>query len=408
MSSELKRRIAVTVGALLVYRLGLFIPVPGIDLSVWAVLFRSQTGGLLGQFDLLSGGGIHRLAIFSLTVVPYISAAIMLQIAAMMSRRLRALSAQGERGRQLVRQFTCWLTAALAASQAYGIAIGLQDVPGLVAEPGWLFVLSTVLTLTAGVMVVMWLSEQITRQGIGNGLALMLLAGIVTEVPSMIAGALQLGDRGLISSKTMIGLLAMLVAVTAFAVLMERARRRLPIEFSKHQVGALVLEARSSHLPFKLNAAGIIPVVLASWILSVVLIFANLSGGPTKDWWTDLVGLGTGRPLPLLFYAVLIAFCAFFYTAFVLDPEDTAKNLKNHGGCIPGIAPGEATAEHVDRVLSRMTIMGMAYLVLVCVLPEFVIAKTGVPFYFSATSLLIVICATLDLEEQVRAHMRSA
>src|SRR5438477_480981 len=212
------------------------------------------------------------------TVVSYISAAIMLQIAAMMSRRLRALSAQGERGRQLVRQFTCWLTAALAASQAYGIAIGLQDVPGLVAEPGWLFVLSTVLTLTAGVMVAVWLSEQITRRGIGNGLALMLLAGIVTEVPSMIAGALQLGDRGLISPKTMVGLLAMLVAVTGFAVLMERARRRLPIEFSKHQVGALDLEARSSYLPFKLNAAGIVPVVLASWMLIVILIVANFIG----------------------------------------------------------------------------------------------------------------------------------
>lgn len=405
MTSELKRRIAFTLGALLVYRLGLFIPLPGIDLSVWTQIFRAQSGGVLG--NLFWGGGLHRLAIFALNIMPYISAAVILQLATIISRKFAALKKQGERGRQIIDRRTRYLTVLLAALQASAVAVALEGVAGLVAYPAWLFVMSTVITLTGGTMSLVWLSEQISLRGIGNGVALILVAGIVTELPGTIAGTLELGRQGLLSGSLLVALLMMVVAVTGFIALMQRAQRRFLIQYPERRVGPHMIEGRSSYLTLRLNTAGVIPVVLASWLLLVPIAFAIFSAGQGPGWLTTIATrLEHGRPLYLILYAILIVLCTFFYTAFVFDPEETAESLKGRGGFIQGIEPGEATAEHIDYVVSRTAVIGSAYLALVCLIPEVLISSAAVPFYFGGTSLLIVVSTILDLEAQIQGYLR--
>ena len=413
MTWELMRRIAVTLGVLLVYRLGSHIPLPGIDMSVWTQIFRTQAGGVLGSLNVVLGGGLQRMAIFSLNIVPLVTAAILVQLASIVSRRLRALQRAGERGRRVIDQLTRCLTMLLAAFQAYGVATGLQGVTGVVADPGWLFVISTVLTLAGGTLLLAWLCEQITVRGIGNGIALVLLVGIVTQLPSAVAGTLELGRMGRLSTNLIVGLAVIAVALTALMVLMEGARRRLMIAYAARRVGERELESAFTHLPLKLNSAGVVPVVIASWLLllllAVPITVVNLGGWPAPEWLATLVAeLRHGRPLYLILYTAFIVLGTFFYTAFVLDPDETAANLQKHGGAIAGIAPGEASAEHVDFVLSRITVIGALYLAVVCLIPELLIAAAGVPFYFGGTSLLIVVCTILDVDAHARGYMRLA
>jgi preprotein translocase subunit SecY len=401
---ELTRRVAVTLGALLVYRLGVHVPLPGIDPSVWTAIFRARAGSAAGPFALLAGGGA-RFGILALDIMPYISAAIILQVAAIVSRRVRALKNQGERGRRIINRRTLYLTALLAALQAYGIAGALAGVPNVVANPGWPFVISTVATLTGGTLFLAWLCEQITLRGIGNGIALILLTGIVAELPRATAGTLELGRQGALSNNLLIALTAMIVAATGFIVLMERARRRLAIHYPGRQVGDRTIAGRSSYLPVKLNAAGVVPVVLASWLMVVLTAVATMAAGQGPGWPTSIAAqLQHGRPLSMILNAVFIVLCVYFYTAFVLDPDETAENLKKHGGSIAAIEPGAATAEHVDYVVSRTTAIGAAYLALVCLIPDMLIYFAAVPFYFGGPSLLIVVCAILDLDLQVRGE----
>lgn len=356
---ELTRRVAVTLGALLVYRLGVHIPLPGIDPSVWAAIFHAGAGKAAGPFALFAGGGGHRFGICALGIVPYISAAVIMQLATIVSRRVRALKNRGERGRRIINRRTLYLTALLAALQAYGIAGALAGMPNVVANPGWPFVISTVATLTGGTLFLAWLCEQITVRGIGNGIALILLTGIVAELPRATAGALELGRQGVLSNNFLIALTAIIVAATGFVVLMERARRRLTIQYPGRQVGGRTIAGRSSYLPVKLNAAGVIPVVLASWLMVVLTGVATMAAGQEPGWPATIAAqLQHGRPLSMILNAVFIVLCAYFYTAFVLDPDETADSLKRHGGSIAAIEPGAATAEHVDHVVSRTTANG--------------------------------------------------
>jgi preprotein translocase subunit SecY len=385
MRPELGRRIIFTLGALLIFRLGTYIPLPGISPEVWQQIFRSQAGGMLGMFDTISGGGIHRLAIFALGIMPYLSAAILLQVLTIVLPWFRALRKQGERGRRTVDSWTVSLTLLFSALQAYGVAIGLEGASNVVAEPGWLFRISTVLTLTGGVMVLTWLAGQITARGIGNGVTLILFAGVAAGLPSTVASTLELGRQGVLSEGMILVLLAFAVALTALVVVAERARRKV-------LVGNSQSGQPQWHLQFKLNSAGIMPTVLAGWILSLPMAIAS-------NWWSGQLG----RPLFLIVYAILIIGCTFFYTAFLVDPDEVAEMLRRHGGAIPGVAPGDSTAEHIDYVMTRITMIGAAYLALVYLAPAVLAASVPAPFYFGGASLLIVVCAILDLEDHVRA-----
>ena len=405
-AEELKKRIWFTLGALLVYRLGTYIPLPGIDPSAWEQVFRTQAGGILGMFNAFAGGGIQRMAIFALNIMPYISASIIIQLMTAVSPRLDQLKKEGEQGRKTMNQYTRYLTVVLATFQAYGIAIGLEGSGNVVSESGWFFRLSTVITLTGGTMFLMWLGEQITARGIGNGISLIIMAGIVAELPSAIVGTLELGRQGALSTALIIGLLVMVVAVIAFIVFMERAQRRLLIQYPKRQVGNRMFEGQSSHLPLKLNTAGVIPPIFASSLLLLPTTVANFNAGQGPEWLSMItIQLGQGQPLFLILYTVLIVFFAFFYTAIVFNPTETAENLKKHGGFIPGIRPGERTAEYIDYVLTRITVVGAAYLALVSLLPEFLISRAAVPFYFGGTSLLIVVSVTMDTVAQVQGYL---
>ena len=405
-AEELKKRIWFTLGALLVYRLGTYIPLPGIDPSAWEQVFRTQAGGILGMFNAFAGGGIQRMAIFALNIMPYISASIIIQLMTTVSPRLDQLKKEGEQGRKTMNQYTRYLTVVLATFQAYGIAIGLEGSGNVVSESGWFFRISTVVTLTGGTMFLMWLGEQITARGVGNGVSLIIMAGIVAELPSAIVGTLELGRQGALSTGLIIGLLIMAVAVIAFIVFMERAQRRLLIQYPRRQIGNRMFEGQSSHLPLKLNTAGVIPPIFASSLLLLPTTVANFNAGQGPDWLSTItIQLGQGQPLFLVLYTFLIVFFAFFYTAVVFNPTETAENLKKHGGFIPGIRPGERTAEHIDYVLTRITVVGAAYLALVSLLPEFLISRAAVPFYFGGTSLLIVVSVTMDTVAQIQGHL---
>jgi preprotein translocase subunit SecY len=405
-AEELKKRIWFTLGALLVYRLGTYIPLPGIDPSAWEQIFRTNSGGILGMFNMFAGGGIHRMAIFALNIMPYISASIIIQLMTTVSPTLEQLKKEGESGRKVINQYTRYLTVLLAAFQSYGIAIGLEGFGQAVAEPGLAFRISTVITLTGGTMFLMWLGEQVTSRGVGNGISLIILSGIVAELPSAIAGTLELGRQGALSTGLILVVMVMVVLVIAFIVFMERAQRRLLIQYPKRQVGNRMFEGQSSHLPLKLNTSGVIPPIFASSLLLLPTTVANFQGGQGGEILTWITSnFGHGRPLFLIFYVALIVFFAFFYTAIVFNPTETADNLKKHGGFIPGIRPGERTAEYIDYVLSRITVIGAAYLALVCVLPEILISYAAVPFYFGGTSLLIVVSVTMDTVAQIQGYL---
>jgi len=405
-AEELKKRIWFTLGALLVYRLGTYIPLPGIDPSAWDQIFRTQAGGILGMFNMFSGGGIHRMAIFALNIMPYISASIILQLMTTVSPTLEQLKKEGEQGRKTINQYTRYLTVVLAAFQAYGISIGLEGAGSVVSDPGWFFRISTVITLTGGTIFLMWLGEQVTSRGIGNGISLIILAGIVAELPSAIAGTLELGRQGALSTGIILAVLVMAVAVIGFIVFMERAQRRLLIQYPKRQVGNRMFEGQSSHLPLKLNTSGVIPPIFASSLLLLPTTVANFNAGQGPEWLAIVTTqLGHGRPLFLILYIALIVFFAFFYTAIVFNPTETADNLKKHGGFVPGIRPGERTAEYIDHVLSRITVVGAGYLAIVCLIPEMLIAYAAVPFYFGGTSLLIVVSVTMDTVAQIQGYL---
>jgi len=405
-AEELKKRIWFTLGALLVYRLGTYIPLPGIDPAAWEQIFRTNAGGILGVFNMFAGGGIHRMAIFALNIMPYISASIIIQLMTTVSPELERLKKEGEQGRKVMNQYTRYLTVFLAAVQSYGISVGLEGFGQTVAEPGLFFRISTVITLTGGTMFLMWLGEQVTSRGIGNGISLIILAGFVAELPSAIAGTLELGRQGALSTGLILVVTVMAVAVIAFIVFMERAQRRLLIQYPKRQVGNRMFEGQSSHLPLKLNTSGVIPPIFASSLLLLPTTVANFNAGQIPDWLAVITAqLGHGRPLFLALYVALIVFFAFFYTAIVFNPTETAENLKKHGGFIPGIRPGERTAEYIDYVLSRITVIGAAYLAIVCVLPEILISYAAVPFYFGGTSLLIVVSVTMDTVAQIQGYL---
>jgi preprotein translocase subunit SecY len=405
-AEELKKRIWFTLGALIVYRLGTYIPMPGINPDAFAQAFSQAQGGILGLFNMFSGGAVSRMAIFALNIMPYISASIILQLMTTVSPTLEQLKKEGEQGRKVINQYTRYLTAVLCVFQSYGIAIGLEGAGNVVADPGWFFRISTVITLTGGTMFLMWLGEQITARGIGNGISLIIMAGIVAELPAALAGTFELGRQGALSTGLILTVLVVAVAVIAFIVFMERAQRRLLIQYPKRQIGNQMFEGQTSHLPLKLNSSGVIPPIFASSLLLVPTTVASFSTGQGPEWLTTITTLlGHGQPLYMLLYIGMIVFFAFFYTAIVFNPADTADNLKKHGGFIPGIRPGERTAEYIDYVLTRITVVGAGYLALVCLLPELLISYAAVPFYFGGTSLLIVVSVTMDTVAQVQGHL---
>jgi preprotein translocase subunit SecY len=394
MNSELARRIAFTLGALLLFRIASYIPLPGIDAGVWDQFFyRSGAGSVLGMASTLSGGALARLSILSLSIVPYVSAAILMQVAILFVRRLRAVRDAGENGRRRIDHYTLVLTVLVAAIQSYGIAGGLQDVRNLVPEPGPMFTLTTVLTLTAGVLVVVWLCNQITARGIGNGIALILCIGFASGLPANIFGMLELERRGHLSMGFIAGLALFALALTAIVVRFEKARRLEPVAFAARAD----VPAASAFLSFKLNGAGVMPTVIVSWVITVVLMIAAYFGAPE-------VGrmLSPGQPVYIVCYAILIFFSVFVYTALVADPGEVAEKLQRYGGALPQIPPGEPTAEHLDRVLSRVTLIGAAYFVTVCLIPELLLLWAQVPFYFGGTALLVLVCTALDIEKQAR------
>jgi preprotein translocase subunit SecY len=405
-SEDLKSRIWFTLGALIVYRLGTYIPMPGIDAAELAKFAAQNTSGILGWVNGLAGGALGRMAIFALNIMPYISASIIIQLMTTVSPHLEALKKEGESGRKKINQYTRYGTVLLAAMQAYGIAVGLEGQGNLVTDPGLFFRLSTVITLTGGTVFLMWLGEQITARGIGNGISLIIFAGIVANLPSGIAGLLELARTGQMSMFLVFGIFIMALGVVAFIVLFERAQRRLLIQYPKRQVGMKVFQGDSSHLPLKLNTSGVIPPIFASSLLLLPLTVANFTAGQGPDWLIYTTSLlGHGKPLFLLLYVLLIIFFAFFYTSIMFNPKETADNLKKYGGFILGIRPGERTAEYIDYVLTRITVIGAAYLSVVCLLPELLVGYTGVPFYFGGTSLLIVVSVTLDTVAQVQGHL---
>lgn len=406
-AEDLKKRIWFTIGALLVYRLGTYIPLPGINPDAFAQAFSSQSKGVLGMFNMFAGGAVQRMAIFALGIMPYISASIIMQLMTSVIPSLEALKKEGEQGRKVINQYTRYGTVLLALVQAYGISVGLENGNGIVNDPGMFFRLSTVVTLVGGTMFLMWLGEQITARGIGNGISLIIFSGIVAGLPRAISGTLELGRTGALSTGLILAIIVLAIVVIALIVFFERAQRRLLIQYPKRQVGNRMFQGDTSHLPLKLNTSGVIPPIFASSLLLLPATVAGFSQTTNMPAWasTILASLGHGQPLYMLFYAAMIVFFAFFYTAIVFNPKDTADQLKKHSGFIPGYRPGERTADYIDYVLTRITVVGAIYLVLVCLLPEFLISATGVPFYLGGTSLLIVVSVTLDTVAQIQGHL---
>ncbi|GAA6210671.1 preprotein translocase subunit SecY [Hyphomicrobiales bacterium 4NK60-0047b] len=409
-AEELKKRIWFTLGALLVYRLGTYIPIPGIDLDQLRNVFQGNGNGgstILDQLNLFAGGAISRMAIFALNIMPYISASIIIQLLTTVSPHLEQLKKEGEQGRKQINQYTRYGTVILATIQAYGIAVGLEgSTNNVVLDPGLFFRASTVITLVGGTVFLMWLGEQITARGIGNGISLIIFAGIVAELPGALASAFELSRRGTLSVPVLILLLVGIVAIIAVIVFMERAQRRLLVQYPKRQMGNRMAQGDNSHLPLKLNTAGVIPPIFASSLLLLPATFAAFGTSGSSEWFSTITAmLGRGQPLYLAIYVALIIFFAFFYTAIVFNPEETADNLKKYGGFVPGIRPGSKTAEYIDYVLTRITVVGAIYLALVCVLPEYLQSYTAVSFALGGTSLLIVVSVTMDTVSQVQSHL---
>ena len=405
-ATELKNRIWFTIGALLIYRFGTFIPLPGIDAGAMQNIFEQNAGGLLGMFDLFAGGSLQRMAIFALGIMPYISASIIIQLMTSVSPTLAQLKKEGEAGRKKINQYTRYGTVLLTVVQGYGLAVGLEGF-GAVIDPGVFFRVTAVITLVGGTIFLMWLGEQITARGVGNGISLIIFAGIVAELPGALGQLFVLSwNEGQFSGAFLVGLIVLVIAVILLIIFVERAQRRLIVQYPKRQVGNQMFQGDSSHLPLKLNTAGVIPPIFASSLLLMPLTVAQFSAEGGPEWLTTVTALlGPGQPLYLAFYIAGIAFFCFFYTAIVFNPQDTADNLKKNGGFLPGIRPGERTAEYIDHVLTRITVVGAIYLSLVCAIPELLRAEFAVPFYFGGTSLLIVVNVTMDTVTQVHSHL---
>ena len=409
-ATELKKRIWFTLGALVIYRLGSYIPVPGVDPMILDQIFQQHSGGVLGVFDMFAGGALGRMTIFALSIMPYISAAIIMQLMTAVSPSLSQLKKEGESGRKKINQYTRYFTVVLAAFQSYGMAVGLEAMQGpsgsAVIDPGMLFRITTMITLTGGTMFLLWLGEQITARGVGNGVSLIIFAGIVANLPMALVSTLELGRTGALSTLFILFLLVMAVGVIAFIVFMERAQRRLIVQYPKRQVGNRMFQGESSHLPLKLNPSGVIPPIFASSLLLMPLTVAGFSASDGPDWliWVTS-NLSHGQPIYMVLYVGLIIFFAFFYTAIVFNPADTAENLKKHGGFIPGIRPGKNTADYIDYVTTTLVAVGALYLAVVCIIPEVLISQYAVPFYFGGTSLLIVVNVTMDTVSQIQAHL---
>ncbi|PKO24577.1 MAG: preprotein translocase subunit SecY [Betaproteobacteria bacterium HGW-Betaproteobacteria-8] len=407
--SELKSRILFVIGALIVFRLGTFVPVPGIDPDVLAKLFESQSDGILGMFNMFSGGALSRFSLFALGIMPYISASIIMQLLTVVSPKLEQLKKEGENGRRQITKYTRYGTLVLATFQALGISIALEGQAGLVIDPGMMFRFTAVVTLVSGTMFLMWLGEQITERGIGNGISIIIFAGIVAGLPRAIGGTLELARTGTFHPIFVLFLIVAVVLVTAFVVFVERGQRKITVNYAKRQVGRKVFGGQTSHLPLKLNMAGVIPPIFASSIILFPATMAGWFGSNESMTWLKDIGstISPGQPLYILLFATAIIFFCFFYTALVFNPKETADNLKKSGAFVPGIRPGDQTARYIDRIMGRLTLVGALYITAVCLLPEFLILNYNVPFYFGGTSLLIIVVVTMDFMAQVQSHLMS-
>jgi len=407
-AKDLQSRVLFAIGLLIVYRIGTYIPVPGVDAARLAQFFEQQSAGLGGMLNMFTGGAVGRMAIFSLGIMPYISASIIVQLLASMVPSLQALKKEGESGRKKINQYTRYGTVVLATFQAYGLAVGLE-AENMAHDPGWFFRIGVIITLVGGTMFLMWLGEQITSRGIGNGISLIIFTGIVAQMPVAVAHFLTQGRTGAMSPALIIGIMAMMVAVIAFVVFMERALRKIHIQYPKRQVGMKIYGGESSNLPVKVNPAGVIPAIFASSLLLLPATITTFSGQtPGTGGFMSYVAayMGQGQPLHMLFFGALIVFFTYFYTANVaFKSDDVADNLKRQGGYVPGIRPGQKTVEYLDYVVTRILVLGAAYLTAVCLLPEILISRFSVPFYFGGTSLLIVVSVTMDTITQVQSHM---
>ena len=409
-ATELKKRILFVLGALIIYRLGTYIPLPGIDPDAWQAIYNQRGGGILDMFNMFAGGALGRMTIFALNIMPYISASIIMQLAAAMNKKLAEMRKEGETGRMKFNQYTRYLTVFIAAVQAYGLAVGLESWQGpngaAVIDPGLFFRVSTVITIVGGTVFLMWLGEQITARGVGNGISLIIFAGIVAELPRAFVSMLELGRQGQFNLIELLLILIMVVAVITLIVYMERAQRRITVQYPKRQAGNKMFGGDVNHIPLKLNTAGVIPPIFASSLLLLPLTIVGFSGGATTGWAAEISQyLQHGSILYMMLFGFLIAFFCFFYTAIVFNPEDNADMLRKYGGFIPGIRPGKNTADYLDYVLTRITTVGAIYLVFICLLPEVLIGHYNIPFYFGGTSLLIVVTVTLDTVAQVHSHL---
>ena len=408
-ATELKSRIWFTVLALIVYRLGTYVPIPGIDPVTLGALFKQHGGGILGMFDMFSGGALKRMTIFALSVMPYITASIIVQLLSAILPAFESLKKEGEAGRIKLNQYSRYLTVCFAIVQSYALAVGLENMMsgGAVIIPGAFFRISTMVTLTGGTVFLMWLGEQITARGIGNGTSLIIYSGIVANLPHAMAQTLELGRTGALSTWFILLIIVLIVGVLAICVFCERAQRRILVQYPKRQVGNRIYGGEASHLPLKINTSGVIPPIFASSLLLFPLTLASFTDVQQKGGFlADVVAsLGHGKPLFMVLYAALIAFFAFFYTAVVFNPTETADNLKKYGGFVPGIRPGKSTGDYFDFVLTRLTVLGAGYLVAICLLPEFLMSKGAVPFYLGGTSLLIVVSVTIDTIARVQSHL---
>lgn len=407
--SDLKRRLVFLALALIVYRLGTHIPVPGINPDQLSLLFQQNQGGILGLFNMFSGGALSRFSIFALGIMPYISASIIMQLMTVIVPSLEAIKKEGEAGRRKISQYTRYGTLGLAIVQAVGISVALESQAGLVIDPGMLFRVTTVISLVTGTMFLMWLGEQITERGLGNGISLIIFAGIVAGLPVALAGLFELVRTGAMAVISALLIVVVVVLVTAFVVFVERGQRRITVNYAKRQVGNKLYGGQSSHLPLKLNMSGVIPPIFAS---SIILFPATLTNwfatGDDMLWLRNIAAaLSPGQPFYIALYAVAIIFFAFFYTALVFNSRETADNLKKSGAFVPGIRPGEQTARYIDKILTRLTLAGAIYITLVCLLPEFLVLRWNVPFYFGGTSLLIIVVVTMDFMAQVQAYIMS-
>tara|TARA_Y100000590_G_scaffold469984_1_gene661119 strand:- start:2633 stop:3949 length:1317 start_codon:yes stop_codon:yes gene_type:complete len=410
-AKDLQKKILFVLFALIVYRLGTFIPIPGINSDIFQEIFQQNSGGLLGMFDMFVGGAVQRMSIFALGVMPYISASIIMQLLSAMNPTLKQLKKEGgEQGREKINQYTRYGTVLLATFQGYGLAVGLENLGGAggsaVIDPGLFFRLSTVITIIGGTVFLLWLGEQITQRGIGNGISLIIFAGIVANLPSAVAGTFELVRTGALSPFFVIALIFFVLLIFGFIVFMERAQRKIFVQYPKRQVGNKMYGGEGSHMPLKLNMSGVIPAIFASSILLLPLTLTGVTGGRGPGFLNTISNyLAHGKPLYLMLYFSLIVFFCFFYTSIVFNPEETADNLKKNGGFIPGIRPGENTASYFNYVLTRLTFVGAIYLGTVCIIPELLISKFSVPFYFGGTSLLIVIVVMMDVIGQIQSHL---